>query len=154
MIDIPKKVDESVYYTTNNNIKGNYKKFDNVNDNDSIKAIKNVLLILFFFFIFFIIVDFFNLYKKVKKENDIERQNCINEYNANNCSYISIDDGPIRNNFCIEKKKCISSHTVYFHIILIKYIRSIFQNSFKNLSFVNTILFILSMIFIVKSITK
>ena len=105
MIDIPKKVDESVYYTTNNNIKGNYKKFDNVNDNDSIKAIKNVLLILFFFFIFFIIVDFFNLYKKVKKENDIERQNCINEYNANNCSYISIDDGPIRNNFCIEKKK-------------------------------------------------
>ena len=154
MIDIPKKVDESVYYTTNNNIKGNYKKFDNVNDNDSIKAIKNVLLILFFFFIFFIIVDFFNLYKKVKKENDIERQNCINEYNANNCSYISIDDGPIRNNFCIEKKKCISSHTVYFHIILIKYIRSIFQNSFKNLSFVNTILFVLSMIFIVKSITK
>ena len=154
MIDIPKKVDESVYYTTNNNIKGNYKKFDNVNDNDSIKAIKNVLLILFFFFIFFIIVDFFNLYKKVKKENDIERQNCINEYNANNCSYISIDDGPIRNNFCIEKKKCISSHTVYFHIILIKYIRSIFQNSFKNLSFVNTILFILSMIFIVKSIIK
>ena len=154
MIDIPKKVDESVYYTTNNNIKGNYKKFDNVNDNDSIKAIKNVLLILFFFFFFFIIVDFFNLYKKVKKENDIERQNCINEYNANNCSYISIDDGPIRNNFCIEKKKCISSHTVYFHIILIKYIRSIFQNSFKNLSFVNTILFILSMIFIVKSITK
>ena len=154
MIDIPKKVDESVYYTTNNNIKGNYKKFDNVNDNDSIKAIKNVLLILFFFFIFFIIVDFFNLYKKVKKENDIERQNCINEYNANNCSYISIDDGPIRNNFCIEKKKCISSHTVYFHIILIKYIRSIFQNSFKNLSLVNIILFILSMIFIVKSIIK
>ena len=154
MTDIPSKIDESVYYTTNNNIKGNYKKFDNVNDNDSIKAIKNVLLILFFFFIFFIIVDFFNLYKKVKKENDIERQNCINEYNANNCSYISIDDGPIRNNFCIEKKKCISSHTVYFHIILIKYIRSIFQNSFKNLSFVNTILFILSMIFIVKSITK
>ena len=154
MIDIPKKVDESVYYTTNNNIKGNYKKFDNVNDNDSIKAIKNVLLILFFFFIFFIIVDFFNLYKKVKKENDIERQNCINEYNANNCSYISIDDGPIRNNFCIEKKKCISSHTVYFHIVLINYIRSIFQNSFKNLSLVNIILFILSMIFIVKSITK
>ena len=128
MIDIPKKVDESVYYTTNNNIKGNYKKFDNVNDNDSIKAIKNVLLILFFFFIFFIIVDFFNLYKKVKKENDIERQNCINEYNANNCSYISIDDGPIRNNFCIEKKKCISSHTVYFYFIFIKYIKNRFQN--------------------------
>ena len=59
MIDIPKKVDESVYYTTNNNIKGNYKKFDNVNDNDSIKAIKNVLLILFFFFYIFYNSRFF-----------------------------------------------------------------------------------------------
>ena len=94
------------------------------------------------------------MYKRVKKENDIERQNCFNEYKANNCSFISVDDGPIINNFCIEKKKCISSHTVYFHIVLINYIRSIFQNSFKNLSFVNTILFILSMIFIVKSIIK
>ena len=154
MTDIHSKIDESVYYTTNNKIKGNYKIFDNNNTNDSVKAIKNVLLILFFFFILFIIIDFFNIYKRVKKDNDIERQNCINEYNANNCSYTTIDDGPIRNNYCIEKKKCISSHTVYFHIVLINYIRSIFQNSFQNLSPVNIILFILSMIFIVKSIIK
>ena len=55
MTDIHSKIDESVYYTTNNKIKGNYKIFDNNNTNDSVKAIKNVLLILFFFFILFII---------------------------------------------------------------------------------------------------
>ena len=100
------------------------------------------------------LVDFINMYKRVKKENEIERENCLKEYNANNCKNTSIDDGPIRNNFCLEKSKCISQHTVYFHIVLIHYIRSIFQNSFKNISLINVILFIISMVFIIKTILR
>ncbi len=31
-------------------------------------------------------------------ENEIERENCLKEYNLNNCKNTSNDDGPIRNN--------------------------------------------------------
>jgi hypothetical protein len=33
------------------------------------------------------------MFKRVKKENEIERENCLKEYNANNCK-----NGSIRNN--------------------------------------------------------
>ena len=74
----------------------------------------------------------------------------MEEYLANKCDKMKIKDGPIVNDYCTEKLKCISDHTVYFHVVLIKYIRSIFSNIMKGNSFISILFFSVTIIFIIK----
>jgi hypothetical protein len=89
---------------------------------------KKVLGILLCFVIVFVAYDFVIIYKNVKKDNDIERNKCYEEYKASNCNKMTITDGPYLNDYCTEKLKCISAHTVYIHVVFIKYIRSFISN--------------------------
>lgn len=166
----PKNIDQSYYYMNNrnpqyyiNNGKNmNYNNnfllcqnnknlgYGNNNNDSNMDIIKNVIFILFCFFIAFIIYDFINLYNNVKKDNFIERNRCMEEYLASKCDKMKIKDGPIANDYCIEKLKCISDHTVYFHVVLIKYIRSIFSNIMKGNSFISILFFSVTIIFIIK----
>jgi hypothetical protein len=98
----------------------------------------------------FLIYDFVIIYKNVKKDNNIERYRCMEEYKSNKCDTMKIDDGPIVNEFCMEKLKCISEHTVYFHVVLIKYIKSFFYNAFKENNYINVSLFSIVIISLVK----
>ena len=110
--------------------------------------IQKIFGILFCFLIAFLVYDFVIIYKNVKKDNNIEREKCAAEYKENNCNKISISDGPIVNEYCTEKLKCISAHTVYFHVVLIKYIRSVISNFVKgsnliSLSFISIIVILI-----------
>lgn len=151
------------YINDNNNKNNNYNNnffnqnynncyYDNNNNNNNLNLdiISKILFILFCFFMVFLIYDFVIIYKNVKKDNNIERNRCMEEYKANKCDIMNVDDGPIVNEFCMEKLKCISEHTVYFHIVLIKYIKSFFYNAFKGNSIINVSLFSIVIIFIVK----
>ena len=91
-----------------------------------------------------------SIYKNVKNDNNIERNRCIEEYKANKCDKMTVNDGPIVNDFCTEKLKCIQDHTVYFHVVLIKYIRSIISNSLKGNSLINISLFSITILIIIK----
>ena len=112
--------------------------------------LQKIILILFCFLIAFLIYDFLTIYKNVKKDNNIERNRCINEYKESKCNKITSDDGPIANDFCMEKLKCIHKHTVYFHVVLIKYIRSIIKNFLMGNSPINIALFSITIIIIYK----
>jgi len=90
------------------------------------------------------------MYIKIRKENNIKRNQCIEEFKYNNCNKITIEDGPILNEFCLEKKQCIEQHQTFFHEILINYIKSVFVHSFNNISFLNTVIFVFGMIFVLK----
>ena len=170
----PKNVDQSFYYMNNskpeyyinnNNKNINYNnyfsnQYNNNNNchyqnnnniyNSNLDLIAKVCFILFCFLIIFLIYDFVSIYKNVKKDNNIERNRCIEEYKANKCDKMTINDGPIVNDYCTEKLKCIHDHTVYFHIVLIKYIRSIISNSVKGNSLINISLFFIAIIVIIK----
>ena len=101
-------------------------------------------------FILFIFIEFFKMYIKIKNENNLKRNLCIKEFNSNNCNKVSIEDGPIINDYCLEKKKCIETYQTFFHEILINYIKSIIKHSFQNISLLNSIIFIFGMILIIK----
>ena len=101
-------------------------------------------------FILFLFIDFFKMYIKIKNENNLKRNLCIKEFNSNNCNKVSIEDGPIINDYCLEKKKCIETYQTFFHEILINYIKSIIKHSFNNISLLNSIIFIFGMILIIK----
>lgn len=170
----PKNIDQSYYYTNNNkpeyyindNKQSNYNFFSNKNNNynnGNYYQCKNnygnnsnnyffqkVILIMFCFLIAFLIYDFLTIYKNVKKDNNIERNRCINEYKESKCDRVTSDDGPIANDFCMEKLKCIHEHTVYFHVVLIKYIRSIITNSIRGSNLINISLFAITIIIIFK----
>ena len=72
------------------------------------------------------------MYRKVKRDNKIDRDRCYEEYKANKCNEININDGPWINDFCFEKKKCLESD-VFFHEILIRYIKNAISVTFKDI---------------------
>lgn len=170
----PKNIDQSFYYTNNNRpeyfIKNNQKMnfhnnyFYNKNNecyyqknnnniygnNPNLNLIKNIFLILFCFIIAFLTYDFVIIYYNVKKDNKIERERCINEYKDNKCDIMTSNDGPIVNDFCTEKLKCIRDHTVYFHVVFIKYIRSVISNCLKGYNLINVSLFSITLLIIIK----
>ena len=173
----PKNIDQSYYYMNNskpeyfvnNNQNINYNNYflnqnknnknngcfyqnnnKNYTNNPNIDLIAKICFILFCFLIAFLIYDFVSIYKNVKNDNNIERNRCIEEYKANKCDKMTVNDGPIVNDFCTEKLKCIQDHTVYFHVVLIKYIRSIISNSLKGNSLINISLFSITILIIIK----
>ena len=88
-------------------------------------------MIIFISIIFLLVFDFYSMYRQVKRDNKIDRDKCIEEYLANKCDEIKIDDGPLINEFCYEKRKC-KEFEVFFHEILIRYIKNILSISFKG----------------------
>ena len=58
---------------------------------------------------------------KVKQEKIIDSDRCIREYMENKCNEIKIDDGPIINDFCDEKRKCIKKASILEAFYYIKY---------------------------------
>ena len=175
MPDPPKNIDQSFYYTNNhkpeyfmkNNQNMNYNNnnyfynrnndcyYQNNNNkiylnNTNLDLFTKLFLILFFFLIAFLIYDFYTIYKNVKKDNNIERERCISEYKENKCDKMTADDGPIVNDFCTEKLKCIHDHTVYFHVVLIKYIRSVISNCLNGINLINASLFSITLLIIIK----
>jgi len=90
------------------------------------------------------------MYIKIKSDNNLKRNQCIKEYDSNNCNKVTIEDGPIINEYCLERKKCIETYQTFFHEILINYIKSIIKYSFQNISLLNSIIFVFGMVFIIK----
>ena len=153
----PQNVEPSYYYM--NNYEAQYKK--NMNNNSyltngkynnnqtpEMNLIKKIILILFIVLIILLVIDFIKIYKKIEKDYKLERERCQKEYNENKCNEININDGPQINNICIEIKKCINDNYIYFHEVLIKYIRNILSSSFKGYSIYNVILFIFTILII------
>lgn len=148
-IEKPDFIDNKLYYINNQKDKfiNNQNYYDS---NEKINIFKIVYLTIFLMFILFIFIDFFKMYIKIKNENNLKRNLCIKEFNSNNCNKVSIEDGPIINDYCLEKKKCIETYQTFFHEILINYIKSIIKHSFNNISLLNSIIFIFGMILIIK----
>ena len=169
----PKNIDTSFYYMNNNkpqyyinnNKNNSYNNNYFLNDvnncwksnntynngnNTNFELIAKVFFILFCCLIVFLIYDFVSLYKNVKKDNNIERNRCIEEYRTNKCEKMTSSEGPIINDFCTEKLKCIHDHTVYFYVVLIKYIRSIIYNCIRGNSLINISLFAITITIIIK----
>ena len=86
-------------------------------------------------FLILILIDLGYYFFQVSKENEIERRICITEYKDHNCDKVSYSDGPILNEFCKEKEKCIDVkyNKVYFHTILSKFIKDVFWNFFSSM---------------------
>ena len=148
-IEKPDFIDNKLYYINNQKDKfiNNQNYYDS---NEKINIFKIVYVTIFLMFILFIFIDFFKMYIKIKNENNLKRNLCIKEFNSNNCNKVSIEDGPIINEYCLEKKKCIETYQTFFHEILINYIKSIIKHSFNNISLLNSIIFIFGMILIIK----
>ena len=87
------------------------------------------------------------MYKKVKRENKIERDKCNEEYLANKCNEMNIDDGPLINEFCYEKKKCMEFE-IFFHEILIRYIKNVIFHVIKGSNIYNTIITLITILII------
>lgn len=147
--EVSDSFDATIYYT-NNAIDPTTNKIPYDNSN----LIKMVFMLFAVLFICFAIYDFNSVYSQLTKDNDIERQSHNQEYEANQCSTITINDGPRLNNICLELKKKIENQRVYVHVALIKYIKSIFKHSFSNLSLINSVLLLIATLFLVKFLTK
>ena len=86
-----------------------------------------VCLILF-------LLDLCHYFTDLQGEHEIEREKCIAEYNQNECDEVTVNDGPILNDFCKEKAKCknVTFSNVYFHSILTRFIKDFFGNLFGS----------------------
>ena len=121
----------------NNNYSQKYSK--NKDEGNNCNLIKGILLVIFIAIIILLVWDFYPMYKKVKRENKIERDKCYEEYLANKCNEMNIDDGPLINEFCYEKKKCMEFE-IFFHEILIRYIKNVIFHFIKGSNIYNTII--------------
>ena len=125
------------YIDSNNNYNKKYSK--NNYEGNNFNLIKGILLVIFIAIIILLVWDFYPMYKKVKRENKIERDKCNEEYLANKCNEMNIDDGPLINEFCYEKKKCMEFE-IFFHEILIRYIKNVIFHVIKGSNIYNTII--------------
>ena len=131
-------------YISNNNNYNNNKIYEkNNSNNNDLNLIKSIFLIIFISIIILLVVDFFSMYRQVKRDNKIDRDKCIEEYLANNCDKMKINDGPLINEFCFEKRKC-KEFEVFFHEILIRYIKNILFISFKGINLARIIIILIS----------
>ena len=148
----PKDLSPKYYYSTNRDMKYIKGKCAE-NQCGEYTIFKRVILLVFIFIVFFLVLDFFNVYRKVKRDNEIERDRCKEEYKANKCNEINIEDGPIINDYCMERKKCIKDNVVCFHEVLIRYIKNVIFVSVKgyNLIHVGIVLLTILIIFRIKS---
>ena len=133
------------YIDSNNNYNQKYSK--NNYEGNNFNLIKGILLVIFIAIIILLVWDFYPMYKKVKRENKIERDKCNEEYLANKCNEMNIDDGPLINEFCYEKKKCMEFE-IFFHEILIRYIKNVIFHVIKGSNIYNTIITLITVLII------
>ena len=75
----------------------------------------------------------------------------------NKCDEIKIDDGPIINDFCDEKRKCFQDSMIYFNYIIKQYIKDFFgikDDKIFNICFILSIIFIFIIIYFHYNIDK
>jgi hypothetical protein len=84
-------------------------------------------LLSIFFIISLIVIDISSYFKSVSGGNEIEKYNCEKEYKENECDKVTVNDGPILNNFCKEREFCINIkyNNVYMHTVIVKMIQDI-----------------------------
>ena len=143
------------YYSTNKGQKYIPNEFYGNNirqESNEFILIKKIILMIIVVCIILLALDFFNMYRKVKRDNDIERNQCLEEFKANKCEQINIDDGPHINEFCKEKKKCILDNEVCFHEVLIRYAKNVIFLSIKEYNVVNIILVLITILIIFRII--
>ena len=143
--NVPDTIDDRVYYATNENMRHN-----EYYTNDNSLTIRKISLWIFAIFVVFVLVDFYNMYSREKFEKQIERQKCLDKYQANKCDEITINDGPFINEVCTNAQKCIKANTVFFHVIFIKYIKDILTTSFSNVGIIYILLCVITMFFVLK----
>lgn len=96
--------------------------------------------------ILLIICDFYTIYNNIKKEDQIDKKKCLNEYEMNYCD-TKMNEGPLINDYCLERLKCMEKNTPLFHLALVGLIRSFSFHLFVDISFLNKILiFIIIMV--------
>ena len=134
-------------YIDSNNNNYNQKYSKNNSERNNFNPIKGILLVIFIAIIILLVWDFYPMYKKVKRENKIERDKCNEEYLANKCNEMNIDDGPLINEFCYEKKKCMEFE-IFFHEILIRYIKNVIFHVIKGSNIYNTIITLITILII------
>jgi hypothetical protein len=134
-------------YIGNNNNNYNQKYSKNNYEGNNFNLIKGILLVIFIAIIILLVWDFYPMYKKVKRENKIERDKCNEEYLANKCNEMNIDDGPLINDFCYEKKKCMEFE-IFFHEILIRYIKNVIFHIIKGSNIFNTVITLITILII------
>ena len=148
----PKDISPKYFYSTNRDMK--YFNGNNNTNNQSKECtiIKLILLLIFIFILFFLVFDFYNVYRKILKDNEIERDRCKEEYKANKCNQVTIDDGPILNDYCMERKKCIRDNVICFHEVLIRYAKNIIWVTIKGTYIRNVFIFVITVLIIFRII--
>ena len=149
----PKDISPKYYYSTNKDMKYFKGKNNTNNQSKECSTIKKIFLLIIIFILFGLVLDFINVYRKILKDNEIERDRCKEEYKANKCSQITIDDGPILNDFCMERKKCIRDNVVCFHEVLIKYVKNIILVTFEGSHIRNVFIFLITILIIFRIIS-
>ena len=149
-LNAPKVIDDRVYYT--NNAIDSFQSYRK-SDIDNIRFLKKVLFFVICLVLIFFVIDFLKMYYKVKRQNEIDLTQCYKEYQENEC-YNDTMLGPQREEYCLERKKCIETSTTYIHVVIITYFKSIISHSFSNMNLINIILFIFALVFIVKNLIK
>ena len=138
------------FYSNNKDQKYNQKQLygnNNYNNRVDFSIILRLILFIFIIIIALLVFDFFTMYRKVKRENKIEIDKCNEEYMANKCDQININEGPILNDFCYEKKKC-KENEIFFHEVLIRYIRNVIFVSIKGINIFNILIILFTILII------
>lgn len=116
--------------TVNNQIDSNDDISQYINSNAKNKKFNFIQIFKICFILIFMIIsllDMVSYFRHIGDENLIQRYQCEKEYIENECGKITIEDGPIINKFCQEKEICmnIQYSNVYFHSVIIKYLKEI-----------------------------
>ena len=148
----PKDISPKYFYSTNKDMKYFNGKNNTNNQSKECATIKIIFLVIIIFILFFLLLDYYNVYRKILKDNEIERDRCKKEYKENKCNQITIDDGPIINDYCMERKKCIRDNVVCFHEVLIRYAKNIIFVILKGSTIKNVFIFLVTVLIIFRII--
>ena len=155
--NVPNSYDSTVYYASNKNYLpkgGNTYSSQSRNSSSLCDTIKLVLIVLLLVCVVFLVFDFYSVYKKTSNENNLEREKCLKDFNENDCANLNANDGEQLKNFCLKAKKCIEDNTVLFHVVLIKYVKTICSSLFGGMGIIQIVIFAVTMMFIVNQLLK
>lgn len=132
----------------------------NLSKPDTKNLVTNFFQFLIISFLILILIDICYYFIQLNEENSYEREMCLKEYQDHSCEKIRFEDGPILNEFCLEKKKCINFKykRVSFHSLLSRFIKEVFFNFFASFTemsyktFLSTIVILISCCYIKKFI--
>jgi len=115
--------------TVNNQIESNEDSYRLIQTNSQGFNKYKIFIVSLIFLIcaVFFLLDMMSHFRHIEDENLIQKFQCEKEFYENECDKITVEDGPIINNFCKEKEICmnIQYSNVYFHSVLIKYLTEI-----------------------------